>query len=68
MFDIERLADWLKNSNYITLLSGAGMSTEVGAIDDISLLASGWQNQKQERHPIGEAPVRHDPVGGRFIV
>lgn len=30
--DMERLADWMNSANAVTLFSGAGMSTEVGAI------------------------------------
>lgn len=38
---IQSLSRWLQESRYTTAFSGAGASTEVDAIDDISLLASG---------------------------
>jgi NAD-dependent SIR2 family protein deacetylase len=33
---IARLVDWARASRHLVVLSGAGMSTESGAIDDIS--------------------------------
>jgi NAD-dependent SIR2 family protein deacetylase len=44
---ISALNQWLQEALYTTVFTGAGMSTEFGAINDISVLASGWQNRSR---------------------
>jgi NAD-dependent deacetylase len=57
--DIERLANWLKNSNYITLFSGAGMSTESG-LPDFRSSGGLWTNNRRFEELASVDALRHD--------
>jgi NAD-dependent deacetylase len=59
---VERLADWLKNSNYITLFSGAGMSTESG-LPDFRSSGGLWTNNRRLEELASVDALRHDYPG-----
>lgn len=59
MADIKRLADWMSNSRFTTVFTGAGMSTESGLPDFRSAGGLWKQNRRFEELASIEA-LRHD--------